>query len=344
LAITIKEVARQAGVSIATVSRFLNGTGPVSEEASRRIREAAERLRYVPHGGARSLITNRTNTVGVILPDIHGDYFSELLRGIDRASRRTGYHVLVSGYHTDASEFDAVLRATRGRVDGLIVMSPELNARAFRASLPDLLPVVVLNSTTEGDDIDSLSFDNYGGAVSMVRHLAAVGHRLIAFITGPEGNHDAHERLRGYRDALRELGLPHSPQHELPGDFTETGGYRAGAQLLALAPRPDAVFAANDETAMGLTFALRDAGILVPRDISLAGFDDVPIARVMSPPLTSVRTSIVELGERAMQRVVEALANKSAHRRRVEVLPTELVVRESCRRGRATAQDGRADP
>jgi LacI family transcriptional regulator len=226
---SIKAVAGEAGVSIATVSRVLNGTGPVAEETRGRILEAIERLRYVPHGAARSLITRQTETAGVLLPDLHGEFFSEVIRGIDLAARRNGFHVLVSGFHSDRAEIEAVLRAMRGRVDGLIVLSPDVDAQSLQRNLPETLPVVLLNTplraplpaSVDGASFDAINIDNHGGAFAMVRHLVVLGHQRTAFIQGPAENVDARERLRGYRDALAALGAATSPALEIEGDFSE---------------------------------------------------------------------------------------------------------------------------
>jgi LacI family transcriptional regulator len=330
LSASIKEVALKAGVSIATVSRVINDKGPVALETRQRILAAIEQLRYVPHGAARSLITNQTDTIGVLLPDLYGEFFSEVIRGIDLAARRSGYHVLISGFHSDRAEIEAVLRALRGRVDGLIVLSPDVDAQGLRRNLPDTLPVVLLNTRVMGAAFDAINVDNYGGAFAMVRHLASPGRRRIALICGPRENADARERLRGYRDALRAEGVEPSPGLEVPGDFSEESGYRAGRLLLALELRPEAVFAANDSMAIGCLFALREAGVEVPGDVALAGFDDIPIARYVTPPLSSVHVPIAELGERAMERLLHAVERKNAHERRQETVPTTLVVRGSC--------------
>jgi LacI family transcriptional regulator len=327
---SIKEVALKAGVSVATVSRVINGTGPVAHETRLRIQEAIDKLRYVPHGAARSLITNQTDTVGVLLPDLYGEFFSEVIRGIDLAARRNAYHVLVSGFHSDRAEIEAVLRAMRGRVDGLIVLSPDVDAQTLQRNLPETLPVVLLNTYVDGSSFDSIQIDNYGGAYAMVRHLAGLGHRQIVLIRGPKENVDARERLRGYREALRSLGLEPSPELEIEGDFSEDSGYRAGRLLLNLRPRPTAVFAANDSMAIGCLFALREAGARVPEDVALAGFDDIPIARYLTPSLSSVQVPIAELGMRAMERLLHAVDNKNEHERRQETVPTTLVVRGSC--------------
>jgi LacI family transcriptional regulator len=327
---SIKEVALKAGVSIATVSRVINDKGPVAEETRRRILDAIEKLRYVPHGAARSLITNQTDTIGVLLPDLYGEFFSEVIRGIDQAARRNGFHVLISGFHSDRAEIEAVLRAFRGRVDGLIVLSPDVDAQALRRNLPETLPVVLLDTPVDGADFDAINLDNHGGAFAMTRHLAGLGHRRIALIRGPEENADARERRRGYRDALRAAGIRPSQDLELPGDFSEAAGFEAGRRLLALDPRPTAVFAANDSMAIGCLFALREAGVSVPGDVALGGFDDIPIARYLTPPLSSVHVPIAELGTRAMERLLFAVRSKNGHERRQETVATTLVVRGSC--------------
>jgi LacI family transcriptional regulator len=325
--VTIKRVAREAGVSVATVSRALNGTGPVRAAIRERILAVSERLRYVPHTGARSLITRRTGTIGVVLPDIHGEFFSEVIRGIDAVSRHRGYHLLVSGSHSDADEVAAVVRATRGRVDGLIVMAPDLETEAFAHDVLATLPIVALNSRLVDNGVDSIAIDNYGGAVGMVRHLRSLGHERIAFVRGPERNFEASERLRGYRDAMGATGGG-AGALEIEGDFTEVAG--AGAAHAALRERASALFAANDAMAIGALVALREAGVDVPGRLAVAGFDDIPAARCVFPPLTSVHVPIAELGGRAMERLLLALERGGAHTRRHEVLATTLVVRSSC--------------
>jgi LacI family transcriptional regulator, galactose operon repressor len=329
MSVTIREVAREASVSVATVSRVLNGKGPVRPDTERRIRRAARLLRYVPHGGARSLITRRTHTLGVLLPDLYGEFFSEVIRGIDLAARRGGYHLLVSSSHGDRYETEAMVRAMRGRVDGLIVLSPDVDRGALRANVPDKFPVVLLNSAGGGRSFDSIAVDNFGGATAMVRHLARLGHRRVAFIEGPSGNRDASERLRGYREAMRSVG-EWSKELEIPGNFREEAGYEACGRIRKLRPRPSAVFAANDSMAIGLLYACREEGVCVPEELAIAGFDDIPIVRFITPSLTSVRVPIAELGMCAAQRLLEVLGGKPPGRPRREVLPTTLVVRSSC--------------
>ncbi len=330
MSVTIKDVAQRAGVSIATVSRVINNSGPVNEATRQRVASAARELRYLPHGAARSLITRKTNTLGVLLPDLYGEFFSEVIRGIDQTARQSRYHLLVSSSHNDVTEVEAALRAMQGRVDGLIVMFPDVDAQALRANLPESLPVVLLNCGVGDRSYDSLNIDNFGGAYEVVQHLLEHGHRRVALIKGPERNHDARQRREGYRTALRDRGIERSAELEIPGDFTESAGYEAVTRILELEPRPTALFAANDSTAIGALSALREAGVRVPEEMAVAGFDDIPIARYMSPPLCTVQVAIYDLGARGVRRLLHAVESENAHPRRQETLPTALVVRRSC--------------
>lgn len=328
--ITIKDVAREAGVSVATVSRVYSGRDPVSEHTRTRVCAVGARLGYAPHGAAQSLITNRTRTIGVLLPDLHGEFFSEVIRGIDQTARRQGYHLLVSSAHQDPAAMEAALRAMRGRVDGMIIMSPDLAARSQLASLPVRFPIVLLNSADAGRHAGSITIANFEGAYAMVQHLVALGHRRIATLCGTEGNLDAAERLRGFRAALANAGIEPDPELELSGDFDEHSGFAAARRMLALDPLPTAVFAANDSMAIGALSALRQAGLRVPEDIAVSGFDDIPMARYLDPPLTSVHVDISTLGERAARRLLDAMRNPGEAARTDEVLPAQLVVRVSC--------------
>src|SRR6266571_898023 len=274
--VTIKDVAREAGVSVATVSRVHNNSRLVTDATRRRVRAVAQRLRYSPNAAARSLSTSRTSSIGVLLPDLYGEFYSELIRGIDQTAQRHGFHLLLAGSHNEKHAIEAALQSMRGRVDGLIVMSPAPGAHFAVRDLPPTFPAVLLNSAAVGAAFDSIAIANTQGAYAMVRHLAALGHRRVAMIRGPARNSDAAERLRGYRSALRE------------------------------------------------------AGVSVPGDVAVAGFDDIPMARYMHPPLSTVRVDISALGERAARRLLDAIANGRKHQKRRETLPVTLVIRESC--------------
>jgi len=328
---TIKDVAKAAGVSVASVSRALNGHDNVTADTRKRILHAADSLRYMPNGAARSLITRRTQTIGAVLPDLHGGFFSELIRGMDAAARARGLHLLVSSSHGSASEVGVVLRTLLGRVDGVLIMSPHADAHTLAANLPSALPSVLMNTRMRGSAYRSLSIDNHGGAYSMMQHLVRGGHRRIAFIGGPQHNFDADERLRGYTDAMAAL-LPKQAARILPGDFSEESGYRAGVAVADLDARPDAIFAANDMMAVGCLFALGELRIRVPQDIAVVGFDDIPIARYVNPPLTTMRVRIADMGRDALDQLADAIDGVTATRSRRE-LDCSLVIRQSCGSG-----------
>ena len=333
MTVTIKDVAREANVSVATVSRALNGQHNVAEAVRRRIQDVAQRLRYTPHHAARSLSSRRTRTVGVVLPEVYGEFFSELVYGIDQVAREHGLHLLVSSYHGDPREQGDALRSMRGRVDGLLVMSPYDDADGHLADALAGLPDAVLIGSQHGlPGQRRIGIDNHAGARAMVAHLASLGHRRIAFVSGPPGNHEAAERLRGYRDALAAL-LPDAQAEVLQGDFREASGERAGRALLAAASLPDAVFAANDTMALGCLSAFNAAGLKVPADIAVAGFDDIPLARYVPPGLTTMRVDIAALGADAMRRLLAPDEEQPAGD---ALRQPQLVVRASCGGARAS--------
>ncbi|MEP6999622.1 MAG: LacI family DNA-binding transcriptional regulator [bacterium] len=332
MAVTITDVARLANVSVATVSRVLNASAPVREDTRARVLEVARELHFSPNGAARTLKRRQASALGVILPDLYGEFFSELLRGIDQEAQRAGHALLVSSSHHDAHGVSVAVRAMRGRVDGLLVMAPEVSSASLATALPDGLPTVILNTAATKHAAAAVMVDNMSGTRVVVQHLAALGHQTVAFICGPPRNADATARLRGYRAAMRDAGLPVHESLVFRGDFTEDGGWQAARAMIATAgPRPTALFAANDAMAVGALLAFHEAGFDIPRDISVVGFDDIPIARYVTPSLTTVRVAIDVLGARAaallFRALTDPLARGTVHR---EVIPAELIVRHSC--------------
>ena len=327
---TIRDVARDAGVSIATVSRVFNDSTLVSEQTTRAVREVATRLHYWPNGVARSLITNKTHAFGVLLPDIHGEFFSEVIRGADLAARANGFHLLVSSSHADSEALGEALRTMSGRIDGVVVMAPDIDAPAAIASFAHRCPTVLLNPGQPVDQCDTLSISNFEGAHDMTRHLLGLGHTRIAIVRGPDRNLDAEQRLQGYRAALREAGLARAPEFEFYGDFSEPSGYDAVSAILRADPRPTALFVANDHMAIGVVSALHDARVHVPTQMAVTGFDDIAMARYVSPSLTTVHVNTSLLGERAVELLLQRASGTQAEARHHEVLPTTLTVRGSC--------------
>lgn len=334
---TIRDVAERADVSVASVSRVLNGAGPVTEVTRLRVLEAVEALQYVPHSGARSLSTSRTNTIGVILPDLYGEYFSELIRGMDVAARSLGYHLIVSSSHDSADEASAAIRSMRGRVDGLIVLSPHVGAANLASGLAGRTPILLMNG---GADVGrpSVAIDNHGGAVAAVEHLVALGRTRIVHIAGPAGNLDAEARMAGYMEAMARAGL--TPR-VIEGAFTKASGHEAGAALAGAAEHPDAVFAANDNMAIGAMLALQDAGLTVPDDVAIVGFDDIPLAGLVRPALTTLKIEIAGTGRNALERLVKMIPTPSDDAR-CEIVRPQLVMRASTRQDLAERPAGAA--
>jgi len=329
--VTIHDVAREAKVSIATVSRVLNGNRTVRDVTRERVQEVIRRLRYVPHGGARSLIKRETRTIGVLLPDMFGEFFSEVIRGLDQVARQRHYSLLVTCTHGESQSAEAMVRIMHGKVDGLVVLSSDIEMYAPLKELLRRTPVVFLNHVQGpgADQFDSISVDNHSGAMAMTRYLMGLGHERILFVKGPDGNGDADERLQGYREAMK--GQPGDAPNfmEISGDFSEGSGYQATGRIVQMEPRPTAIFAANDAMAIGILCALKERGIRVPEDISLAGFDDIPMVRYLSPPLSSIRTPIPELGSGAAERLLAMIEAGGAIRPRQQTLEVLLVARAS---------------
>jgi LacI family transcriptional regulator len=334
---TVSDVAKEAGVSVATVSRVFNDSDRVRPDTRERVLEAARRLDYVPNEAARSLVNDRTQTIGAILPEMHGEFFAEVIRSLDRTARERDHHLLVSSSHGNAAEVRAALGALRGRVDGLVVLWPHADLPSAVADA-DLPPTAFLNGPvpSEGDSAGpfpsraAFTVDNRSGARDAVAHLIDHGHRRIATITGPPENADAQARLEGYREALRAGGAAVDAALEATGDFRRPAGRQRIAELLDRPQPPTALFAANDEMAIGAMHGLRRAGVSVPGDVAVVGFDDVPSAATLRPPLTTVRVPVGDLGRRAMGWLLDVLAGRSPGADPPVVLPTQLIRRRSC--------------
>jgi len=318
---TIRDVARRAQLSVATVSRALNGFENVSEQARERIAAAVEELGYVPHAGARSLSLARNNAIGVVLPDLHGEFFSEIVRGMDREASRRGYLLLLSNLHAGGAQAAQALRAMRGRVDGLVVMAPHLPAHELGTALPKGLPSILINTREDSGQHPSIHLDNAGGVRAVVDHLASLGRKRLVHIAGPATNIDAQERESAFRAAVSDHGLSGVV---VVGDFEMESGEAAIRELLKQGTKFDAIFAATDNMAIGALEALRSAGKTVPADVAVVGFDDIPLARHLG--ITTVRVRIAELGERAIQRLVDGFVKDIGGD---ELHAPELVIRST---------------
>jgi len=323
--VTIRDVARMAEVSIATVSRALNGNDSVSLATRKHVLRVAGELDFVPHGGARSLSLRRTDTIGVLLPDLHGEYFSELIRGLDLGARGSGQHLLLSASHGEIGEAIAALRTMRSRVDGLVVMSPFAQGDLLAKAVNGVIPLVRLNSRDIRQSDSCFAIDNYLGAFEITQHLIERGHATISFVAGPTDNPDAADRLRGFKDAHARAGKAAGPI--LAGNFRAESGFAAARKLLET-KLPDAIFAANDDMAIGCLEALRNGGVSVPDQVALAGFDDIPMSRLLDPPLTTARVPIAEMGRLAVECCVELVRGRTITPG-CRLFAPELVIRAS---------------
>lgn len=327
---TIREVAHAAGVSTATVSRVFSNSPLVSPETAQRVLDAATQLDYWPNSAAQSLSTRTTHTIGVMLPDLFGEFYSDLMRGLDREASLHQYQILLSSSHSSSHDVLAACRAMLGRIDGLIMLAPDDESIDTVERVRRRVPVVLLNPRQAVQGCHSVGIANYDGARRVVDYLLELGHREIAYIGGPEGNVDAEERLRGFRESMQRAGLDPARALVLPGDFREMAGVQASARILARVPRPTAVFAANDSMAIGLLTALHRAGCRVPEDIAVVGFDNVAMAGYLNPALTTIHVDACGLGREAVRMMLNVIETGDQTTPIQKVIPATLKIRESC--------------
>ena len=324
----IKDVARLAGVSVTTVSHALNGTRFVSEEARARIDAAIRELGYVPSAVARSLKHNETRTVGMMIPNNSNPYFAEIIRGVENHCFAAGYNLVLCNSDDDPVKQAAHLRVlAEKRIDGLVLV-----ASGAEASLGSLLsnsqvPLVLVDREVEGMDCDLVEVDHAAGGEMATRHLLELGHAGVACISGPPGLSPSSQRRAGWKRALVAAGIPRREGDLLRGDFGSRSGYLAMQTLLARKPRPTAVFICNDVMAIGALCAAHEAGVRVPEDLSIVGFDDIELAAYTIPPLTTIAQPKQAIGTGTASLLLEQIAGRSAPRHLI--LQPELRLRKS---------------
>lgn len=327
---TIEDVARLAGVSIATVSRVINGTAPVSDETTARVEVAMRTLRYVPRAAARSLASRKTYMVGLLLSQIPGAFYGPLLVGIEAVTQAEGYGLLVAtaGRRDPHDELPASLG--HHNVDGLLVFAGALAERGLERAHASGVPMVLIHqSAPAGLPIPCVTIENKDAARAAVKHLITVhGRRHIAHLQGPAGNEDAYWRAMGYQEALVQHKRPFDPSLVAAGDFDREVAQASIGQLLAAGVYFDAIFAADDESAVGALHALNEAGRRVPEEVAVVGFDDQRLAAVLNPPLTTVHAPTEMVGQAAALRLFDLIRTGTAPP--LTLLPTELVIRRSC--------------
>ena len=328
---TLLDVARQAGVSPSTVSRILNGTAKVSEDKRLAVLAAIAQMNFAPNQMAQGLKKGRSMTIGIVVQDISSPFFDETLRGVDDGLKGTGYaSVIVSGHWNAEEEADRIRLLLARKVDGIILLSGRISDEAV-LRFANQRPIVSTGRDLNTRNAIGFKLDNEYGAYLAVRHLIELGHRRIAFVSGPPNNMDASERLTGYARALREADIPLDAKLMVEGDFHEASGLMAVNHLFETQQQFTAVFAANDLSAYGVRLCLYRKGIRVPDDISLVGFDDLPGSSYTTPPLTTIHQPLYDIGRIATHALLRLINGESAQS---DVPPLELVVRETTRRVR----------
>lgn len=332
---TQADVARLAAVSQPLVSYVLSGDpgAPVAPETRARVEAAIAQLGYVPSHAARSLRSSRALAIGAIIPDITNPFYPAFARGIQNVAEREGFDLIA--YNSDGlleRERKFMQSALAGRVDGVILTPFQISMDELADIAEMNIPVVALTSRTPAAHrapVDTVHVDSVGAARSAVEHLIARGHSRIGMIAGEAGTPPREDRVLGYFQALEVHGMRADQMLVRGADFNEEGGYRAAHELLRLSPRPTAIFAANDLMAMGAMAALHEHNFRVPQDIAIAGFDDIPAARLLAPPLTTVAQHPDRLGVRTAELLLERLRGEGPPTSREILMPAELVVRES---------------
>jgi LacI family repressor for deo operon, udp, cdd, tsx, nupC, and nupG len=335
--VSIRQVARQVGVSTATVSRALERPHVVAEATRQKIMAAVAKLGYTPNFQARQLRTRKSHMILVLVPDIGNPFFSEIIKGMEQVAHTRGYSLLLGDTHDDTErEHHYGSRVMARQADGVITLSariPFRNARELisKGTLP---PTVNACECLENAPVPTVQIDNAAAAEKMTHFLLDLGHRRVAFVTGPLASRLSVDRLKGYRKALKTAGIEEKKELIFNGDFLAESGAVAAEKFLGLRSAPTAVFCSNDEMALGLIRTLKAKGLRVPEDMSVAGFDDIPLARYFDPPLTTILQPKLDIGRESMKILCDMLDGRQPAQQD-HTLPYQLVVRDSTGRRRA---------
>lgn len=331
--VTIKDIARLAGVSHTTVARALNGQPGVSQETRARILELARRLRYSSNALARGLVTRRSQSIGLLVPDMANPFYVQVAKGIEKVAVDAHYSLVVcNSDHRQEKEIEYVRFLREKQVDGMLVVPLQKEKQHFVDLWLDKFPLVFIDRFFPDLPVECVVSDNYGGAKQAVEHLVQLGYRRIAFLVGTRGGYAAEERLRAYHDVLQAAGLPLHEEYVLETRGGYADGYRRAQDLLRLDQLPDAVLAANDVVALGVMRYFTEQRVRIPADIALVGFDDIDFAGMLPVPLTTVRQHPLEIGEKAAQILLDLIEGRRERQLTVQpvVFAAELVVRQSC--------------
>jgi LacI family transcriptional regulator len=326
---TMKQVAERAGVSISTVSHVINNTRVVSDDVRKRVQGIIAEMRYVPSALARSLKNDKTNTIGVLVPNSSNPYFAELIRWIEDAAFELGYHIILCNTHGGAQKQSAYLRLLmERRIDGLVLVASGADDEQDLLLRHESIPIIQIERALPGLDADLVQGGQEEGAWQATRHLIELGHRAIACVSGPADLPRSRERVGGFLRAMREAGLDVPADAVLHVEFTSAGGHAAFGSLLARPHRPSAVFVTSDLMALGGLCAASGAGVRVPGELSVVGYDDIGAACYAAPPLTTMAPPKREMARLAIARLIERIRGGREPLRSI-ALASSLVVRAS---------------
>lgn len=328
--VTIKDVARMAGISISTVSRVVNNSKPVSSEIRDKVLKIIEETGYVPNPVARSLVMKKSQLIGVLVPDISNLFISELLNGIEEICKMYGYDVLLCNTYGETDEELKYINLLRSKqVAGVVFVSWKIEKLCVDLLAESKIPCAYIAKNAQDFDIYSVCIDHKKATYDMTKHLIAKGHERIAFFrSSVDDSIEDSQRLKGYKKALEEEGKTVDLSLILQGDRTPESGYALTLQLMEQKKRVDAIFASSDEMAIGVIGALTDQGLHIPEDVSVVGYDDIKMASMMRPTLTTIRQPIYDMGAVSVRMVVK-LINEEPIEDKVNFLPYELIERQS---------------
>ena len=329
--VTIKDVARQAGVSVGTASQALRGSPAVRETTRRRVLVVAKRLRYQPSALARGLVTRRTHTVGLLISDIANPFFIRAVRAVEDVAQENGYNVILCNTDEDPGKERQYLRVLmEKRVDGIILATTGASRRAVREIRWRRIPLVLFDRELPGVATNVVKVDGMLGGRLATQHLLDLGHRRIGIIHGPRNRSTGAERLEGYLAALRAANVRPAAELIHEGNFKQDSGHRLTRALLEMSRPPTALFCTNNLMTVGALWALREGNVRIPDDLSLVGYDDMEWWTLTHPPLTTVGQPVYDLGREAMRLLLTQISQERVRRPQRVVLKPELILRDSC--------------
>jgi DNA-binding LacI/PurR family transcriptional regulator len=329
---TIKLIAKKANVSIATVSRALNNDSRVTNETREKVLRISNELNYKPNLVARNFVKKTSYTIGLILPDISDEFFTDLIRGVDEITYKNGYYTMVASSHKYRTLTDSIIAfSNTGLVGGIILLLSSMTDEIKNILAKSKIPTVLIGGGNQKQEYDTVTIDNYQGALNATEYLIKKKKfTRIAHIAGPVENYDAFLRKKGFIDACKKNGVSINKSFIVEGNFTIDSGYHGFIQLYGLPEKPQAIFAANDMMALGCYDAANFFNVKIPDDISLIGFDDIFMSKYINPSLTTVRVQIEEVGKAAATLLIERLNNSNGKAHSLIKIPIELIIRNSC--------------